>query len=54
MAQQLISFAELTGGTETVRYTPLKDGKTYMHVYVEMVPLKRMCAAGGEMAPSGT
>ena len=33
MAQQLISFAKLTGGTETVRCTPLKDGKTYMHVY---------------------
>ena len=31
MAQQLISFAELTGGTETVRCTTI-DGKTYMSI----------------------
>ena len=33
MAQQLIPFLEITGKEESVRYTPPKDGKTYMHVY---------------------
>ena len=31
MAQQLISFAELTGGTETVRCTTIA-GKTYLSI----------------------
>ena len=37
---QLISFAELTGGTETVRCTTI-DGKTYMSIsYIIMVVCK--------------